>query len=225
MTEAVVEAFGLGFDGDHGPLFDGVNLSVQERELLVVTGAAGTGKSVLAGILAGVIAPHRGRVNFEGAPMPEVGQRGDRPAFAPQDGALVPELTAAESVGLPLQLRGIAAEEIDRRVDYWLGVLGLAACTDRAVADLSGGQRQRVSIARTFATQSDALIFDEPTAEIDAANRALVLSLMLDARDHGSAVIAISHDEDVATGANRLFDLTPASQMSAAAGSSFDSSA
>lgn len=207
MTEAVIEAMGIGFDGDRGPLFDGVSLSASAGELLVISGAAGSGKSVLAAVLAGVMAPDRGVVQFAGRRMPEVGERGERPSFAPQDGALVPELTAAESVSLPLQLRGVAPSEINRRVDHWLGALGLAACTDRPVADLSGGQRQRVSIARTFASQSCALIFDEPTAEIDAANRELVLSLMLGARDEGAAVIAVSHDADVATAANRRFEL------------------
>lgn len=147
--------------------------------------------------------------------MPEVGERGERPSFAPQDGALVPELTAAESVSLPLQLRGVTVSEIDRRVELWLGALGLAACADRPVADLSGGQRQRVSIARTFASHSSALIFDEPTAEIDAANRALVLSLMLNARDEGAAVIAVSHDADVAAAADRLFELEAAAAVAA----------
>jgi ABC-type lipoprotein export system ATPase subunit len=213
VSAPVLEAVGVGFDGDHGPLFDGVSLSVAQRELLVITGTAGSGKSVLAAILAGVMSPARGVVSFEGEPMAPVGQRGERPAYAPQDGALVPELTAAESVALPLQLRAFAPSEIDRRVEHWLGVLGLAACTDRAVADLSGGQRQRVSIARTFASQSSALIFDEPTAEIDAANRALVLSLMLDARDHGAAVIAISHDSDVEESANRRFELRAAVEL------------
>lgn len=207
MSEAVIEATGIGFDGDRGALFDGVELSAYARELLVISGAAGSGKSVLAAVLAGVMAPTRGAVRFEGKPMPAVGERGIRPSFAPQDGALVPELTAAESVSLPLQLREVPPSEIDRRVDHWLGALGLAACRDRPVADLSGGQRQRVSIARTFASQLSALIFDEPTAEIDAANRELVLSLMLNARDEGVAVIAISHDADVVGAADRIFEL------------------
>ncbi|MGB9112425.1 MAG: ATP-binding cassette domain-containing protein [Acidimicrobiales bacterium] len=215
MSEAVVAAFGVGFAGDGGPLFDDVSLSAFKRELIVISGAAGSGKSVLAAILAGVMAPDRGTVQFEGKPMPEVGERGERPSFAPQDGALVPELTAAESVSLPLQLRGVAVSEIDRRVELWLEALGLAACADRPVADLSGGQRQRVSIARTFASHSIALIFDEPTAEIDAANRALVLSLMLNARDGGAAVIAVSHDADVAAAADRLFELEAAAAVAA----------
>jgi putative ABC transport system ATP-binding protein len=215
VSEPVIEATGVGFDGDRGPLFDDVNLSAFSGELLVIRGAAGSGKSVLAAILAGVMAPDRGVVHFKGELMPEIGERGERPSFAPQDGALVPELTAAESVSLPLQLRGLAAAEIDRRVELWLGALGLAACSDRPVADLSGGQRQRVSIARTFASQLDALIFDEPTAEIDAANRELVLSLMLSARDEGVAVVAVSHDADVAAAANRLFELQAATAMAA----------
>jgi putative ABC transport system ATP-binding protein len=213
VSRAVVEAIGVGFDGDRGPLFDGVSLSADAGELLVISGAAGSGKSVLAAILAGVMSPARGTVLYRNMPMPAVGERGLRPSFAPQDGALVPELTAAESVSLPLQLRGVAPSEIDRRADYWLDALGLAACSDRSVSDLSGGQRQRVSIARTFASQTDALIFDEPTAEIDAANRELVLSLMLSARDEGAAVIAISHDVDVAAVANRLFELKAAAAV------------
>jgi ABC-type lipoprotein export system ATPase subunit len=215
VTEAVIEAIAVGFDSDRGPLFDDVSLSAGAGELLAISGAAGSGKSVLAAILAGVMAPDRGAVNFDGARMPEVGQRGERPSFAPQDGALVPELTAAESVGLPLQLQGLVPVEIERRVEYWLGALGLAACTDRPVADLSGGQRQRVSIARTLASQSNALIFDEPTAEIDAKNRELVLSLMLNARDEGAAVIAVSHDADVTMAANHLFELRAASPLAA----------
>ena len=85
MSASVLEAVRVGFDGDHGPLFDGVNLSVGQKELLVITGTAGSGKSVLAAILAGVITPHYGTVSFEGEPMPAVGVRGERPAYAPQE--------------------------------------------------------------------------------------------------------------------------------------------
>lgn len=215
MSDPLLEAIAVGFDTETGTLFDDVDLAVLPGEFLAVSGAAGSGKSVFAAILAGVLAPKRGSVRFDRRPMPPVGQRGRRPAFAPQDGALVPELTAAESVALPLQLWGVEGAEIGRRVDFWLDALGLSACTDRAVADLSGGQRQRVSIARTLAGQSDALIFDEPTAEIDAANRALVLSLMLSARDNGAAVVAITHDEDVLEKASRVFELRAPAEIGA----------
>ena len=208
MSDAALAALGVGFDGDDGPLFDGIDIGVGPGELLVVTGPAGAGKSALAAILAGVLRPSRGAVTFLGHPMPPVGAPGERPAFAPQDGALVPELTAAETVGLPLQARRLERGEIRERAERWLGILGLTPCADRVVAELSGGQRQRVSVARAFAAAAPVLVLDEPTSEIDADNRALVLSLMLAERARGAAIVAVSHDPDVEAVADRRYTLS-----------------
>jgi putative ABC transport system ATP-binding protein len=208
VSEARLEAHGVGFDAAAGPLFDGVDLAAFAGQLLVVTGAAGSGKSVFAAILAGALAPARGSVSYLGRPMPPVGHRGDRPSFAPQDGALVAELTATESIGLPMQARRVDRDEIRARTEQWLRALGLTTCADRPVSELSGGQRQRVSIARALASSLPAVVLDEPTAELDAANRAIVRALILAERDRGAAMVVISHDPDVEEVADRSYQLT-----------------
>lgn len=203
----MLEAIDVGIDRDDGALFSGVNLSASPGEVLVVTGESGSGKSVLAAVLAGVIDADRGEVRFDGAPMPPPGADAPRPSFAPEDGAHVPTLTAAEAVGLPLQARRVARAEVREREARWLGAVGLAACADRLVSDLSGGQRQRVSIARALALGAPVLVLDEPTSELDADNRAIVLALLSQERERGAAIVVVSNDPVVIEAADATYEL------------------
>jgi putative ABC transport system ATP-binding protein len=200
-----LRASALGVDVEGRVLLNDVNLVVTSGEMLVITGPSGSGKTTLALALAGALEPHRGQVTLGGALLSRLKGFGERPALVTQDFGLVPVLTAFETVGLPLQARALEREEIRERTNRWLGALGLEACAGRPVAELSGGQRQRVAIARALAKASGALVMDEPTAELDPTNRALLLSLLEIELARGAAVVVVSHEADVIERADTIF--------------------
>jgi putative ABC transport system ATP-binding protein len=205
MSVNELRAVSLGVDVEGQILLDDVNLVVASGEMLVITGPSGSGKTTLALALAGIIEPDRGEVTLAGSPLATLKDYADRPALVTQDFGLVPVLNASETVGLPLQARSLEREEIRERTSRWLSALGLAACAARPVAELSGGQRQRVAIARALAKGSGVLIMDEPTAELDATNRALLLSLLEAELARGASMVLVSHEADVIDRADHIF--------------------
>jgi putative ABC transport system ATP-binding protein len=202
-----LRATSLGVDVDGRTLFDDVNLTVAAGQMLVITGASGSGKTTLAHTLAGIIEPDRGEVTFSGTPLSQLTASGARPALVPQDFGLVSALTAAETVSLPLQVRSLAKDEIRERAAKSLGALGLEMCAHRTVAELSGGQRQRVAIARALIMGADVIVMDEPTAELDPDNRALVLSLLEIELTRGATLVVVSHEMDVIARADFVYEL------------------
>ena len=207
MTTIELRATSVGVDVAGRALLNDVNLLVSSGQMVVVTGHSGSGKSILAHTLAGIIEPDRGEVTVNGTPMKANSSFSARPALVPQDFGLVSVLTCSETVALPLQVRSLAKEEIRERVALWVGALGLEACAKRTVAELSGGQRQRVAIARALAIGADAIVLDEPTAELDPANRALVLSLLVAELARGTALVVVSHEADVIARADLVYEL------------------
>jgi putative ABC transport system ATP-binding protein len=207
MSANELRATSLGVDIDGRTLFDDVNFTVASGQMLVITGASGSGKTTLVHTLAGIIEPDRGDVTFSGTPLGQFVTSHARPALVPQDFGLVSALTATETVSLPLQVRALARPEIRERAATWLRALGLEMCADRTVAELSGGQRQRVAIARALVIGPDVLIMDEPTAELDPDNRALILSLIDDELARGAVLVVVSHETDVIARADSVYEL------------------
>jgi putative ABC transport system ATP-binding protein len=206
-TPTELRASAVGVDTDGQRLFNDVHLVVSSGEMLVITGASGSGKSTLAHILAGVIEPDRGEITLGGTPLRAM-RFADQPALTTQGFGLVSTLTAIESVALPLQVQGLAKEEIRDRSMQWLRALGLEACANHLVEELSGGQQQRVAIARALAKGADVIVMDEPTSELDPANRALLLSLLVDERQRGAAIIVVSHEPDVIDSSDLIYELS-----------------
>jgi ABC-type lipoprotein export system ATPase subunit len=202
-----LRATSVGVDVDGRALLDDVNLFVDSGHMLVITGASGTGKTILALTLAGVIEPTRGEVTLGSTPLGTLTAFADRPALVTQDFGLISVLTAEETVSLPLQVRALSKDEIRERSMRWLTALGLAACATRPVTELSGGQRQRVAIARALAKGADVIVMDEPTAELDPVNRALLLSLLEIELDRGAVVVVVSHEADVIARADIVIEL------------------
>jgi putative ABC transport system ATP-binding protein len=198
----------LGVELGGQALFRNVELLVAPGQMLVVTGASGTGKSTLAHILAGVLGPDHGEVTLAGVPLQEISNFAARPSLVTQDFGLVSTLTAMESISLPLQAQSLARKEIRDRSALWLEALGIESCADHLVDDLSGGQQQRVAIARALAKGSEVIIMDEPTSELDAANRALLLSILDDERARGAAIVVVSHEADVIDDADVVYELS-----------------
>ncbi len=207
MLATEMRAVSIGVDVDGRALLDDVNLFVDSGSMLVITGASGTGKTILALTLAGVIEPTRGEVTIGGTPLSALTALSQRPALVTQDFGLISVLTAEETVSLPLQVRALTKEVIRERTVTWLSALGLGACATRPVTELSGGQRQRVAIARALAKGADVIIMDEPTAELDPANRKLLLSLLEIELGRGAVVVVVSHEADVIDRADTVIEL------------------
>ena len=165
---------GLGFSTPAKTVLAGIDVAARAGEWTTLRGPSGSGKSVLLRILAGLLLPTEGVVLLDGAPASHgPGSTGT----VLQDYALVPLLSASETVALPLQLRGDPKERVETQAARWLETLGLPASTHQLVSDLSGGQRQRVAIAKALASEPALILLDEPTSGLDAANRDRVLSL------------------------------------------------
>lgn len=188
----------------------GVDLSIQAREVVALVGASGSGKSSLLYCLSGLLAPTRGTVAVDGQELTSMSREGlaefrrTRLGFVFQFSELVPELTLRENVAFPLELVGTRRAVVRRRTDDLLEALGIADRADVRPAKVSGGQAQRAAVARAIAHRPAVLLADEPTGALDTANAEAVLGLMLDlARDHGTTVVLVTHDDKVAAAAQR----------------------
>lgn len=175
----------------------GRDLRVGAGQLVAVTGPSGAGKSTLLGALAGVLAPTAGTVALDDVVL---AGRDDALArgivLVPQGNALVAMLSALENAALPLLARRVRHARAAALTA--LTAVGLGDATDQLVEELSGGQQQRLAFARGLAEQGSVVLADEPTSELDAANRGVVLSLLRAEADRGAAVIMTTHDPEAA---------------------------
>lgn len=185
-------------------------LSVQAGELVAVMGPSGSGKSTLLAIAGSLEEPTSGEVLLEGREV--AGMPGDERAllrrrsigYVFQHFNLLPGLTAAENVALPLELDGMARRAARRTACEMLGELGLADRAAHYPDDLSGGESQRVAIARAMVGQRRILLADEPTGALDSVSGEAVMRLLRSACEHGMATILVTHDAQLASWAHRV---------------------
>ncbi len=189
-------------EGDTAAL-QGLTLDVRPGEVVVCLGPSGSGKSTLLRVLAGLEAPSAGTAAVLGhdlgrlAPRRRAALRRDLLGLVDQhaEHALAPDLDLEAAVGLPLALRGARAREARARARALLERVGLADRLDALPAELSGGERQRASVCAALAHRPPLLLADEPTGELDAAGARTVLALIAQlAREHGAAVLLVTHD-------------------------------
>jgi putative ABC transport system ATP-binding protein len=184
---------------------DGVDLSVDAGQVLMLVGPSGSGKTTLLSILGCVLSPSSGSVKLLGeevAGLPE----GRLPelrlryiGFVFQSHNLIEALSARDNVILPLTLRGWTRGEAEREADALLEQVSLSDKRDRLPRDLSGGQKQRVAIARALAGRPPILLADEPTAALDATTGRSVMETLTElAHAGGHTVVVVTHD-------NRIF--------------------
>ncbi len=172
-------------------------------------GPSGSGKSSLLAVLGGLLAPSGGTVTLGDAgvtPGSDIFLR-RRFAFVLQAYGLVAALTARENVAVVLQAAGVPRAEVRSRVQAVLERVGLSPVADHLVEDLSGGQQQRVAVARALVTSADVVLADEPTAELDADNRGLIISLLIERARRGAVMVIASHDPDVVEACDDVLDL------------------
>ncbi|MFF0967509.1 ABC transporter ATP-binding protein [Streptomyces sp. NPDC003703] len=192
----------------------GVSFEVPRGELVALKGRSGSGKTTLLNIVGGLDAPDRGRVHVDGRDLSELGEDGllalrrDRVGFVFQSFGLIPILTAAENVGVPLRMRRADPREREERVELLLSLVGLADHAGQRPGELSGGQQQRVAIARALANDPALLIADEPTGQLDAETGLAVMEL-LRAVVHSQQVTALvaTHDLTLLDLADRVLEL------------------
>jgi putative ABC transport system ATP-binding protein len=206
----VIEGRTLHLSFGETPALQGASVSVAAGEILAVMGPSGSGKSTLLHCLAGKLRPQRGEVLYQGRRVDTLGEgertalRRDRLGFVFQFGQLVPELTAAENVALPLLLGGMRRAPALREAHGWFERLGLAGLESRRSGELSGGQAQRVAIARGLVTHPNVLFADEPTGSLDSLTGERVMDLLVTAsRQEGAAMILVTHEPRVAAYADR----------------------
>lgn len=192
-----------------------VSLTLSESEILAVTGPSGSGKSTLLHVLSGILLPDSGSVYHRGECVNSLSSedrsRLRRTVFGVllQFGNLIPELTAAENVAVPLWLsRNVSRKNAHQAAIELLADLNIDELADRRPGTLSGGEAQRVAVARALVTRPQVVFADEPTGSLDSAAGAAVMDLLVGAAvESGLAVVLVTHDSGVASHGTRHLSL------------------
>ncbi|MEQ4300118.1 ABC transporter ATP-binding protein [Plantactinospora sp. B6F1] len=214
MSDPLLRARGLA-RSYHGGVRDlaalrDVSLEVAAGDWVAVTGPSGCGKSTLLHLLGGLDRPDRGEVWLAGQRMDTRSESGRalirrrHVGFVFQFLNLVPTMTVAGNVELPLVLQGVGRRDARRRALEVLDELDLVGAADAAPAELSGGQQQRVALARAVVHRPDILLADEPTGALDSAAAETVLDLLRRRHQDGQSIVLVTHDHRVAAAADRV---------------------
>ncbi len=193
-------------------ILDGINLQIPAKQFVAIVGPSGSGKSTLLGLIAGLDRPTSGSVTFNGTSLSDLSEddlarlRRNKVGMIFQSFHLIPTLTAAENVQVPLELRGDSeATDQARRL---LDAVGLAERQHHYPVQLSGGEQQRVAVARAYAGSPTLLLADEPTGNLDSATGRRVIDLLLRLhREQESILILVTHDPALASLADRVISL------------------
>ena len=186
-----------------------LNLHVDEGEFVAVTGPSGSGKTTFLNIAGLLEAPTSGRYELDGA---DVGRLSDRDrsrirnqkvGFIFQSFNLIPDLSLADNVDVPLRYRGWSGKERRRAVGEMLDLVGLGSRQNYLPSQLSGGQQQRVAIARALAGKPRFLLADEPTGNLDSEMAGQVMALLENINREGTTIVMVTHDPDLAERAHR----------------------
>lgn len=186
-----------------------INLRLGAGEYISVMGPSGSGKSTLLNLLGLLDRPSSGTYLLDGGNVTDLTDeqqaqvRREKIGFVFQSFHLVPRLTAAQNVELPMILAGIAPEERKQRVEVLMQNYGLSARADHRPDQLSGGQRQRVAIARATVMNPTVLLADEPTGNLDRATGWEVLKLLEGLLEQGITLVVVTHDSEIGARAHR----------------------
>lgn len=192
---------------------DGISLTVEPGEYVAIMGASGSGKSTVMNIIGALDVATSGTYKIDGVDIGDLDDdalslvRNRRIGFIFQAFNLIPRMSAASNVELPLMYRGVRRSERRRRALDALAKVGLADRSHHQPNELSGGQQQRVAVARALAMEPSLMLADEPTGNLDSRSTADVLDLLDEIHTEGKTIVIITHEDDVAERAGRVVTL------------------
>ena len=206
-----LENLGKRYRPDRPALFEGLNLELHAGEYVAIMGESGVGKSTLLNLLAGLDKPDAGRVLVQGMDLAALDDdaitllRRRCIGFVFQAFHVLPYLTVAQNVALPLELLRVAQPERARRTDLILEAVGIAPLARRHARELSGGEVQRIAIARALVHSPRLVLADEPTGNLDPRSAAQILGVLrAQIKANGAAGILITHSHSAAQSADRI---------------------
>lgn len=193
-------------------ILDGITFEIPEKQVVAIVGPSGSGKSTLLGLMAGLDKPTAGTIQLNGFDITALTEtqlahfRREYIGYIFQSFHLIPTLTALENVALPLDLSGEPSAA--NRAEELLAAVGLQDRQHHYPVQLSGGEQQRVAVARAFACRPPILLADEPTGNLDSGTGQVVIDLLLKLnQDHGSTLVLVTHDPNLAERAGRMITM------------------
>ena len=208
----IAKSYRIG--GETVPIFSELDLAIPKGDFVAIMGPSGSGKSTLLNMLAGLEPPDGGALQIGSARLDQMGEaarsawRAHHMGIVFQFYNLLPVLTAAENVELPLLLKPLTARDRRARVEKVLELVGLAGRGQQYPALMSGGQQQRVGIARAIVSNPGLLLCDEPTGDLDRASADAVLAMLgFLNRELGKTIVMVTHDPLAASHASRTLHL------------------
>jgi lipoprotein-releasing system ATP-binding protein len=218
MSEMIVEARGLRkvFRKNNTSIevLKGIDLSIEEGELITIMGPSGAGKSTLLHILGTLDRPTEGEVLFEKRKISEIREdelsliRNEKIGFVFQFYHLLEDFTVFENVAMPLLIRGIKRKETEGKVEKLLSLFELIHRKDHKPQELSGGEQQRVAIARALICEPRIIFADEPTGNLDRKTGAKVIECLREINEKfGTTIVIVTHDPDIGKVGKRRFKM------------------
>ena len=218
MSDALIQMKGLTKSYTRGkqsvPIFERLDMTIPSQDFVAIMGPSGSGKTTLLNLLGGIDKPTGGEIVFDAKRMDNLDEsklaafRAGNVGFIFQFYNLMPMLTAAQNVELPLLLTKLGPKARKDRVNTALTIVGLSDRARHKPSELSGGQQQRVAIARAIVSDPKLLLCDEPTADLDRETAGEILSMLQTLnRDLGKTIVMVTHDPEAARYAKRTLHL------------------
>lgn len=209
--EELNKSYPIGNSSLH--VLKGIDLKINEGELVAIMGSSGSGKSTLLNIIGMLDNYDSGSYKLDNVPIKDLDEtkaakyRNKFLGFVFQSFNLINYKTALENIALPLYYQGISRNERQKVAQEYLKKVGLADWAEHLPSELSGGQKQRIAIARALASQPKVLLADEPTGALDSTTSEEVMDLIKQINNEGKTILVVTHEQDIANMCKRIITL------------------